>query len=64
MCTSSYAYFVLKGEAQQAVLEARLGRCVDGLDVALYKNALAVRRRFLEERTQNTTWYLYEQSIL
>ena len=55
MCTSSYAYFVLKGEAQEAVLEARLGRCVDGLDVALYKNALAVRRRFLEERTQNTT---------
>jgi hypothetical protein len=37
------------GDAEQAarpVLRARVARCVDGLDLALYEEALTVRRQF------------------
>jgi hypothetical protein len=34
------------GSGARVVLRARVSRCVDGLDVALYEEALAVRRQF------------------
>jgi hypothetical protein len=33
------------------VLRARVARCVDGLDLALYEEALAVRRQFEAAQT-------------
>jgi hypothetical protein len=34
------------GGGARVVLRARVARCVDGLDLALYEEALAVRRQF------------------
>ena len=34
------------GGGARVVLRARVSRCVDGLDIALYEEALAVRRQF------------------
>ena len=40
------------GEARRPVVRARVARRVDGLDLALYEQALAVRRRVFDTQQQ------------
>ena len=37
------------------VLRARLGRAMDGFDYALFKSALALRRKFLQDQQARST---------
>mmetsp|Transcript_8436 Transcript_8436/g.21568 ORF Transcript_8436/g.21568 Transcript_8436/m.21568 type:complete len:122 (-) Transcript_8436:893-1258(-) len=56
--TGSLYHFVgdvASGATAGAVVMARLGRCVDGLDLALYREALRVRRRFLASLAHEDT---------
>ncbi|XP_038062460.1 CST complex subunit TEN1-like [Patiria miniata] len=42
------------GENAQIILRARVVRCVDGVDVAMYNKALDAQRRFFAKRNMQT----------